>query len=58
MAAAEFLLAGSSAAAPLAEAGARKQGMARDRLTAICEANLRNGTVWMPARVEIITAMS
>jgi SAM-dependent methyltransferase len=56
IAAAQFLLAASSAAAPLADAGAREQAEARDRLTAICEANVRDGTVWMPARVEIITA--
>lgn len=55
-AAAEFLLASSSAAAPLADAGAREQARARDRLAAVCAANLRDGTVWMPARVEIITA--
>ena len=55
-AAAEFLLASSSAAAPLADAGAREQAKARDRLSAVCAANLRDGTVWMPARVEIITA--
>ncbi len=55
-AAAEFLLASSSAAAPLAEASAREQAMARDRLADICAANLRDGTVWMPAHVEIITA--
>ena len=55
-AAAEFLLASSSAAAPLADAGAREQAKARDRLAAVSAANLRDGTVWMPARVEIITA--
>jgi SAM-dependent methyltransferase len=54
--AAEFLLASSSAAAPLADAGAREQARARDQLAAVCAANLRDGTVWMPARVEIITA--
>ncbi len=54
--AAEFLLASSSAAAPLAEAGPREQAEARDRLASICAASLRDGTVWMPARVEIITA--
>jgi SAM-dependent methyltransferase len=54
--AAEFLLASSSAAAPLAEAGAGEQIRARDRLAAVCAENLRDGTVWMPARVEIITA--
>lgn len=55
-AAAEFLLASSSAAAPLAEAGAGEQIKARDRLAAICAENVRDGSVWMPARVEIITA--
>ncbi|TVV76453.1 class I SAM-dependent methyltransferase [Sphingomonas solaris] len=55
-AAAEFLLASSSAAAPLADAGAREQARARERLAAVCAANLRDGIVWMPARVEIITA--
>jgi len=54
--AAEFLLASSSAAAPLADAGASEQARARDRLAAVCAANLCDGTVWMPARVEIITA--
>lgn len=55
-AAAEFLLASSSAAGPLADAGAREQAEAHDRMAAVCAANLRDGTVWMPARVEIITA--
>jgi SAM-dependent methyltransferase len=55
-AAAEFLLASSSAAATLADAGAREQDRARDRLAEVCAAKLRDGTVWMPARVEIITA--
>lgn len=55
-AAAEFLLTSSSAAGPLADAGAREQAGARDRLAAVCAANLRDGTVWMPARVELITA--
>jgi SAM-dependent methyltransferase len=54
--AADFLLASSSAAAPLAEAGVREQDRARDRLAAVCAANVRDGRVWMPARVEIITA--
>lgn len=54
--AADFLLASSSAAAPLAEASAREQAQARDQLAAICAAHVRDGDVWMPARVEIITA--
>lgn len=57
-AAAEFLLASSSAAAPLAEAGAGEQIRARDRLAAVCAENVRDGTVWMPAPVEIITAVA
>jgi len=55
-AAADFLLASSSAAAPLAEAGAREQARARDRMAAVCAANVSDGTVRMSARVEIITA--
>jgi SAM-dependent methyltransferase len=54
--AAEFLLSSSSAAAPLSDAGASAQAKAHDKLAQICAANLRDGTVWMPARVEIVTA--
>lgn len=55
-AAAEFLLTSSTAAGPLADAEAREQAEAHDRMAAICATNLRDGTVWMSTRVEVITA--
>ncbi|NYT40497.1 class I SAM-dependent methyltransferase [Sphingomonas sp. R-74633] len=55
-AAADFLLASSSSAAPLADASPALRDAARASLTASCASHIRDGQVWMPVRVEIVTA--
>jgi len=55
-AAAAFLLASSSMAAPLADAPAELRERAHARLTEICSGHFEDGRVQMPARVEIVTA--
>lgn len=55
--AADFLLVSSSmAAGPLRAAPAEVRGRARALLVESCRAHFRGGTVWMPVRVEIVTA--
>ncbi|MEP9357888.1 class I SAM-dependent methyltransferase [Sphingomonas sp. KR3-1] len=55
-AAAAFLLASSSMAAPLADAPAELRDKAFARLTEVCASHVEDGRVLMPARVEIVTA--
>jgi SAM-dependent methyltransferase len=56
-AAADFLLVSSSmAAGPLRAAPPEVRARARDLLIESCRAHFRDGTVWMPVRVEIVTA--
>jgi SAM-dependent methyltransferase len=55
-AAAAFLLASSSMAAPLADAPAEIRDKAYARLTQVCADHWDEGRVRMPARVEIVTA--
>jgi len=56
--AAAFLLASSSGAAAVREAGAEVQARVHDRLAALCAQHLRDGAVWMPATVNIVTAIA
>jgi SAM-dependent methyltransferase len=55
-AAADFLLASSSSAAPLADASPALREAARASLAASCASHIRDEQVWMPVRVEIVTA--
>lgn len=55
-AAAAFLLASSSMAAPLADAPEEVRERAHARLTEVCARHMEDGRVRMPARVEIVTA--
>lgn len=55
-AAAEFLVASSSTAAPLADADPALRLRALDAIEAACAAHERDGLVRMPVRVEIVTA--
>lgn len=57
-AAADFLLATSSTAAPLADAPAPIRDVVRGRLAEICARHVHEGMVQMPVRVEIVTARS
>lgn len=55
--AADFLLVSSSmAAGPLRDAPAEARDKARAMLVESCRAHFRDGSVWMPVRVEIVTA--
>lgn len=54
--AAAFLLASSSGAAPVREAGEAVQARVLDRLAELCGQYQRDGAVWMPATVNIVTA--
>lgn len=56
--AAAFLLASSSGAAAVREAGAEVQARVHDRLTELCARHQRDGAVWMPATVNIVTAIA
>lgn len=54
--AADFLLSSSSSAAPLAEAGPEVRATAHAALSASLARHLRDGAVYVPVRVEIVTA--
>lgn len=54
--AADFLLAASSSAAPLADAPPEVRAVARDSLAASAASHFQGGKVWLPVRVEIVSA--